>query len=309
MNTNAHTKTLILGTRGSRLALIQTEKVRSMLLRAIPGIGITIKVIKTEGDSDLSTPLSSFGGRGAFVRSIEHSLLRKDIDAAVHSLKDLPSQLPEGLVLGSVPERKDPRDALVSSNGHTLETLPTGSVIATGSERRRVQISEKRPDFRFVDIRGNVETRLRKLESEDIDAVVLAAAGMRRLGLKSRITQYIEIETCLPAPCQGALGLECRSDDSETLSMLEHIDDSDAHICVDAERIFIATLGMGCHTPVGALARFTGEKIEFRGFVYDEKKETVIRKTVSADTNTIEAVSEKMANQFISQLAEAGLEK
>ncbi len=309
MNTNTHTKTLILGTRGSRLALIQTEKVRSMLLRAIPDIEITIKVIKTEGDSDLSIPLSSFGGRGAFVRSIEHSLLRNDIDAAVHSLKDLPSQLPEGLVLGSVPEREDPRDALVSSNGHTLEALPAGSVIATGSERRRVQISEKRPDIRFIDIRGNVETRLRKLDSEDIDAVVLAAAGMLRLGLKSRITQYIEIETCLPAPCQGALGLECRDDDSDTLSMLEHIDDSDAHICVDAERIFIATLGMGCHTPVGALARFTGEEIEFCGFAYDEIKDTVIRKTVSADKNTIEVVSEKMAHQFISQLTEVGLEK
>jgi len=308
-NTNTHTKALIIGTRGSKLAMIQTEKVWSMLLRAIPDIEIAIKVIRTEGDRDLSVPLSSFGGRGAFVKSIEHSLLHNKIDVAVHSLKDLPSRLPEGLVLGAVPEREDPRDALVSSNGHTLETLPAGSVIATGSERRRVQIAKNRPDVKFAGIRGNVETRLSKLDSEDIDAVVLAAAGLRRLGLEERITQYIEIETILPAPCQGALGLECRADDSETLSMLEHIDDRDAHICVNAERIFIATLGMGCHTPVGALARFAGEEIEFRGFVYDEKKDTIIRKTVSADNNTIEEVSEKMAHQFISQLADGLLEK
>ena len=299
MNTNS----LVLGTRGSKLALIQTEKVRSMLVKAIPDIQVSIKILKTEGDTDLCSPLSSFGGRGAFVRTIEHALLRNEIDAAVHSLKDLPSQLPDGLILGAVPEREDPRDALISSNGCGLETLPPGSIIATCSERRRVQILTIRPDVTFTGIRGNIETRLRKLDEENIDAVVLAAAGLLRLGLTSRITQYLEIDNVLPAPCQGALGLECRADDSETLSLLSYIENYDIRTCVDAERSFIATMGMGCHTPVGSLAQFDGDEIIFSGFVYHENNDRVIRKTVRTIRDNIFIVCREMGENFRSLIA------
>ncbi|MFC1509044.1 hydroxymethylbilane synthase, partial [Candidatus Omnitrophota bacterium] len=241
-------KTIILGTRGSRLALVQAENVKGMLQSAFPSLDVTLKIIKTEGDRDLTSPLTDFGGRGAFVRTIELALLHCEIDIAVHSLKDLPSQLPEGLCLGAAPERKDIRDVLISTSGKNLETLPPESIIATGSDRRKVQIGYARSDVTFAGIRGNIETRLRKLETEDIDAVIMAAAGLHRLGLESKITQYLEPEIVLPAPCQGALGIECRINDSTTREILTEIDNSDVRICVDAERTFIATLGMGCHT-------------------------------------------------------------
>ena len=273
-------KSLIIGTRGSRLALVQTEKVRCMLLKAFPPLDVSTKIIKTEGDNDLTSPLSEFDGRGAFVRSIEHALLRNEIDVAVHSLKDLPSQLPQGLTLGSVPEREDPRDVIVSSDSQKLETFPAGVVIATGSDRRRIQISNIRPDIKFVDIRGNIETRLKKLDSVEIDAVVLAAAGLKRLGLSSRITQYLEPETALPAPCQGALGIECRSDDGDTISLLSAIDNEDVRTCVEAERSFIRTLGMGCHTPVGSFASIENDKVVFRSFVFHEGTGKIYRENI-----------------------------
>ncbi len=271
---------IVLGTRGSRLALVQTAKIREMLLEFCPDLQVNIKVIKTEGDLDHVSPLSSFDGRGAFVRTIELALLQGEIDAAVHSLKDLPSQLPDGLALAAAPLREDPRDVLVSRENRELESLPFGSVIATGSIRRIVQIRCIRPDITCASIRGNIETRIRKLDNEAFDAVVLAAAGLKRLGLESRISQFFEPDNVLPAPCQGALGIECRVGDCRTLELVEKIDNPDIHACVDAERIFIATLGVGCHSPVGALARTVKDSIIFSGFLAYDKENEMIKTTL-----------------------------
>ena len=272
---------LLLGTRGSRLALTQTEEIRNILLDQFPELLIDIKVIKTEGDLDRSSPLSSFGGRGAFVRSIESSLLRGEIDAAVHSLKDLPSKLPEGLALGAVPLREDPRDVIVTRNGCDFNSLSSGSIIGTGSDRRKSQLKNIRPDLIYSTIRGNVETRLRKLDDGEFDAVALAAAGMKRLGLVSRISQFLEPYMVLPAPCQGAIGLECRHNDMETRGLLERINNSEVRTCVDAERVFIAVLGIGCHMPVGALAKIDGDNIIFRIYLMYGEKEDMIRRTIN----------------------------
>jgi len=267
---------IVLGTRGSRLALAQTSEIRDMLLKFCPGLQVNVKIITTEGDLDHEVPLSSFDGRGAFVRTIELALLAGEIDAAVHSLKDLPSQLPEGLTLGAAPLREDPRDVLISREDRELESLPSASVIATGSIRRIAQIRCIRPDITYTGIRGNIETRIRKLDNETFDAVVLAAAGLKRLGLESRISQFFEPDTVLPAPCQGALGIECRAGDYRTLELVGKIDNPDICACVDAERIFIATLGVGCHSPVGALARTVKDSIIFSGFAaYGEENEMI----------------------------------
>jgi hydroxymethylbilane synthase len=207
-------------------------------------------------------------------------------------------------MLGAAPEREDYRDVLVSSNGCTLETLPPGSVIATGSARRRAQILGVRPDLTFEDIRGNIETRLTKLEHNEIDAVVLAAAGLHRLGLSSRITGYLDPETVLPAPCQGALGVECRANDSEILSILAAIDNHDVRICVDTERTFIAVLGMGCHMPVAALGRIADDEVVFSGFVFSAEKNKTFRDTIRTTRDHARSEARLMAEQFRRALTE-----
>jgi hydroxymethylbilane synthase len=292
------THPIVLGTRGSALARAQADTVARMLADAVPGIDITVRIITTEGDIDRTSPLSDFGGRGAFVRAIELALLDGDIDIAVHSLKDLPSRLPDGLCLGAAPVREDPRDVIVSADGSTVEGLRQGSVVATGSERRRVQLRRFRPDFVFSDIRGNIGTRLGKLERGSIDAVVLAAAGLRRLGLDGRITQYLDPDIVLPAPCQGALGVECRSGDSRIVSILAAIDNPDVRVCVDAERTFIATLGMGCHTPVACLAEPDGGMIAIRGFVHDAKTGRSCAHSVHATASSADNAARDLALRF-----------
>lgn len=291
-------KSLLLGTRGSRLAKIQAEEVRNMLLEKSPGLTVGLKVIKTEGDIDRISPLSGFGGRGAFVKSIESALLREEIDAAVHSLKDLPSKMPEGLSLGAVPVREDPRDVLVTRNGCELISLTPGSVVGTGSERRSSQLMDIRPGIICKNIRGNVETRLRKVQNGGFDAVVLAAAGLKRLGLLSHASQFIETADVLPAPCQGAIGVECRADDSETLKLLEGINNPDVRVCVDAERIFIATLGMGCHTPVGALAELDGEHIIFSAYAKNCENGELLRRTIRSPGTEIQDAVCELAREF-----------
>ena len=281
--------------------MVQTGEIHTMLVNTFPGLEITVKIIKTEGDSDRTSPLTHFGGRGAFVRSLESALLSGEIDAAIHSLKDLPSRLPAGLVLGAVPVREDPRDVLVSRDGKDIMSLPSGSMIATGSERRKAQIRCLRSDIIFTGIRGNVETRLRKLDSGKIDAIVLAAAGLKRLGLESRISQFLEYELVIPAPCQGALGVECRADDDETRTILSSINNTDIRTCVDAERAFIATLEMGCHMPIGAFAWIDGDTIVFSAFVAYGKKGKILRKTCrTLKKNVLNEVRE-MALQFREQ--------
>ncbi len=258
---------IVLGTRGSRLAMIQSKQVMALLQSACPEFLVEISVITTEGDQKRDKPLNSFEGRGAFVASIENALLRGDIDIAVHSLKDLPSTLPDGLMLGAAPVRETPGDILAALNGYNLNTLPPGSVVGTGSDRRKIQLRRIRSDLEFKLIRGNIDTRLAKLKSGVYDAVVLAHAALERLGLTSAITQVFSLDDCLPAPCQGAIGVECRAGDEDIIRHLQNIDNGDVRICVDAERAFIATLGLGCHAPVAAYAQISNGDIVFRALV------------------------------------------
>jgi len=285
-------KTVRIGSRGSALAMYQTNFVKATLEKQFPDYEITIEIIKTEGDIDRNSPLASFEGRGAFVKSIENALLKNDVDIAVHSLKDLPSELPEGLTLGAVPDRTDVRDVLATADGSSLMDLPAGSIVGTGSERREKQAASLRPDLEYKGIRGNVGTRIGKI-GEGYDAVMLAAAGLKRLGLEDKIGSYFDVTEIVPAPCQGAIGIECRSDDSETLEMLAAIEITDMRVCVDIERTFIATLGMGCHTPVGAYALPEDGKYRFNYYVLMDENKAATKGSILVDAeNAADAVSD-----------------
>lgn len=298
---------IILGSRGSALALAQAVMVRSMFRDRFPEMRVDISIIRTEGDVDRTSPLSSFGGRGAFVRTIEDALLRGDIDVAVHSLKDLPSTLPDGLTLGAVPFREDPRDAIVSCYGVSFRALPEGSVIATGSDRRRIQLVALRPDLVFHGIRGNVESRIRKIGTNGITAVALAYAGLRRLGVESRTADVFSTDEVLPAPCQGAIGLECRAGDAPVLTMLAAVENPAVRACVDTEREFIAALGLGCHAPVAAFAEMRGEDIRFDGLAASPDG-AILRRTITVPEGRARAEARKMADEIRNALQGAGTE-
>jgi hydroxymethylbilane synthase len=247
------------GSRRSKLALAQTRQVLESWQRRAGEAGVRLEFelreIVTKGDKILDVTLSKVGGKGLFVKEIEQALLDREIDVAVHSMKDVPAELPDGLVLGAVPEREDPRDVIVVKDGRTLAELPAGSVIGTSSLRRACQLRAFRPDLRVEWIRGNIDTRLAKLEAGDYDAILLAAAGLSRLGWKDRITEYLPVERCLPAVGQGALALECRADDEPLREWLAFIHDPVTARETAAERAFLARLEGGCQVPIGAHAR------------------------------------------------------
>ena len=246
---------LVLGTRGSTLALAQSGMVKADL--EAMGLSVRVEVIRTTGDSDQHSPLFRIGGKGLFTRELDLALLEGRIDLAVHSLKDLPTELEHGLALAAVPEREDPRDVLVGPEGAsglvTLQTLPPGARVGTGSLRRQALASAFRPDVDVVNIRGNLDTRIAKVDRGEFDAIIVAAAGIRRLGLWSRVTEALERTSWLPAPGQGALGLITRSGDAKMETILHPLDHPPSHIAVRAERALLAALGGGCNTPIAAL--------------------------------------------------------
>ncbi|MCB9745232.1 MAG: hydroxymethylbilane synthase [Alphaproteobacteria bacterium] len=260
---------LILGTRGSQLALAQSSQVARWIEAASGGaVQVELRVISTKGDRVQDRPLPEVGGKGLFTAELEAELHSGGIDFAVHSLKDLPTEMPEGLTLGAHPEREDPRDLLV---GGPLSALPAGAVVGTGSARRRVQLLAARPDLVVEGIRGNVDTRLRKLREGPYDALVLAAAGVRRLGLQLEDAAPLDPELCVPAPGQGALGVQCRDGDARVLGLLGLIDHPPTRLRVDAERAFLNTLEGGCSVPAGALAELDGDRLRLRGVLADEQ--------------------------------------
>ena len=244
-----------IGTRGSRLARWQADWVADRLRSLHPGLEVVLVEIKTLGDRDRTSPLSAIGGLGLFTKEIQRALLDGSVEIAVHSLKDLPTRGPEGLTLGAVPPREDPADALIAPVYKTIESLPRGARIGTGSLRRRGQLLYARQDLTVVDIRGNVETRLAAAHGGDLDAVVLAEAGLNRLGLSSHITQRLGPPQFLPAVGQGALGIECRADDAETRALLAPLDDPATHRAILAERRLLFELEGGCTIPLAAWAR------------------------------------------------------
>lgn len=244
---------IVIGSRGSMLALWQADHVAGELAK-LTSLEIEIRKIKTTGDKILDSPLAKIGDKGLFVKEIEFALERDEVDLAVHSMKDVPTALPAGLMLGAVLQRELPNDVLVSRNRLTLKDLPAGSVIGTSSLRRKAQLLNLRPDFCFVDLRGNLDTRLRKMESGDFDAMILAAAGIRRLGLTEKITEVIPADLLLPAVGQGAIGIETREDDNEINQLVKTLDHFPTRARVLAERALMGRLEGGCQVPIGALA-------------------------------------------------------
>ncbi|MCB9765298.1 MAG: hydroxymethylbilane synthase [Alphaproteobacteria bacterium] len=255
---------LVLGTRGSQLALAQSGQVAEQITRA-SGVPVRLEVISTKGDRVQDRPLPEVGGKGLFTAELEQALRDGGIDLAVHSLKDLPTEMPEGLTLGAVPERADPRDVLV---GSTVEALWPGAIVGTGSARRATQLKALRPDVEILGIRGNVDTRLRKLHEGPYDAIVLAAAGLARLGLEVE-GQRLDPRLCLPAPGQGALGVQCRAGDADVLGVLASIEDRATRLRVTAERAFLEAIAGGCSVPAGALATLDGVALTLRVVLAD----------------------------------------
>lgn len=296
-------RTLTVGTRGSRLALRQTELVVAKLREYQPDIEIDVREIRTEGDRRSRESIAAIGGQGVFVKEIEAALLRREIEFAVHSLKDVPADLADGCIIAAVPQRADPRDALVTKFGALLANLPSGARIGTGSERRAVQLRALRSDVEPVDIRGNVETRIRKVDEGAYDAAVLAVAGLERLGLLDRASQIFEPDDMLPAVGQGALAVEARADDSELLDLLAAIDDRDARLAVEAERAFLQRLGGGCRLPFGALAEVDGGTMRIRGFLADDAGAELFRSAQSGGEDEGSALVVRLADELLAMKA------
>ncbi|MGE5266251.1 MAG: hydroxymethylbilane synthase [Deltaproteobacteria bacterium] len=272
-----------IGTRGSALALAQAHEVRSRLMAAhgLPESAFEIVIIKTTGDMILDRPLAEVGGKGLFTKKIEEALFEDRIDLAVHSMKDMQTALPDGLVIGATLPREDVRDAFISLRHRNFEELPEGAVIGTSSLRRQAQIKRIRPDLRIVGFRGNVQTRLTKLRDEVAEATFLACAGLRRLGLASHITAAVPTDAMLPAVAQGAIGIEIRKHDAETARLIEPLDDRTTSICVTAERAFLATLEGSCRTPIAGLARLEGDTLTFKGETLSPDGRRHVASTVS----------------------------
>lgn len=268
---------IIIGSRGSALALWQANWVKSQLEELHPGLEVEIKIIKTSGDRIQDVPLAGIGGKGLFVKEIEEAMLRREVDVAVHSMKDVPVRLPHGLGISAVAERENPFDALISRNGVKLDDLPKNAKIGTGSSRRSSQLLKYRSDLQIVPLRGNIDTRIKKLDSEGLDAIILAAAGLRRMGWEDRITEVISPKIILPAMGQGTLGMETRKNDHETLAALVDLDHERTHLALDAERAFVDELEGGCQVPIGAYATLNdeGDELSVKGVVSSLDGKTV----------------------------------
>ena len=275
---------LKLGTRGSALALWQANWTKAQLEERWPGLVVELVPIKTTGDKVLDVPLAKIGGKGLFTKEIDEALLSGRIDLAVHSMKDVPFQLPNGIDFAAVPIREDPRDAFLSK-GMQIEDLPAGSKIGTSSLRRQVQLRHRFPSLRIINLRGNVDTRLRKLASGDFDAVILAAAGLNRLGYSQKITQILDEETMLSAVGQGALGIVCRSSDTATSDTLRVLNDPVTHAAVIAERGLLRALGGSCQIPVAGHAKVAGTRITLKGLVASLDGSQVIRETADGSAD------------------------
>lgn len=293
-------ESLIIGSRASRLALWQAERIAERLRAIFPSLDVRIHTVSTFGDRDRSTALAEFGGVGVFVKELERSLLDHEVDVAVHSLKDLPTMLPDGLCVAAVPFREEYRDALCTRSGGTLAELPSRPRVGTGSPRRAAQLRFLRTDIEIVPIRGNVETRIRKLHEEALDGLVLSYAGLCRLSLQSEAAEVFDPEKMLPAPGQGAVAVEARADDRDTLSRLAAIDDSQVRFAVEAERAVLQRLGGGCHLAVGALATVEANRLLLRAVLGRPDGSGVVRAEASGGVAEVEAMVALVASRLSS---------
>ncbi len=298
-----------IGTRGSKLALWQAEWVKSRLETLHPQLAVELTVIKTKGDKILDVPLAKVGGKGLFVKEIEEALLARRIDLAVHSMKDMPAEIPVGLCIGAIPERETAVDALISREDQRLETLAPGARIGTSSLRRSSQLLRARPDIEIVPLRGNLDTRLRKLDEGRMEAIVLAGAGVRRLGLEGRITQLLDPEIMLPAVGQGALCVETRIDDPEITSLVAPLEDGGTRQVVTAERAFLHRLEGGCQVPIAGHATIDKNQLTLCGLVSDLKGQTVFRKILDGPPAQAAEIGHRLAGDLLDQGAKAVLDR
>ncbi|HEY5275692.1 MAG TPA: hydroxymethylbilane synthase [Coriobacteriia bacterium] len=273
---------LTIGTRGSKLALWQSEYIRARI-EGLTGLQVDIKIIKTTGDKILDVSLAKVGGKGLFTKEIEVELEAGTVDLAVHSMKDVPTELPSGLVIAAMPERVDPRDAIVSGAGYTLDTMPRGARVGTSSLRRVAQVRALRPDVEIVDVRGNLDTRMRKAETGEVDVVILAAAGITRMGWAERITHYVPSAQMVSAVGQGAIGIEIREDDDFMQGVCAQIADPETMTCVTAERVVMRTLEGGCQVPIGAYARIVDSRLVIEGIVGAVDGSKILRASAEGD--------------------------
>ncbi|MDO8643456.1 MAG: hydroxymethylbilane synthase [bacterium] len=295
-----------IGTRSSKLALWQSNWVSDQIQKKFPSIKVTLVPIKTTGDKILDVSLSKIGGKGLFIKEIEDNLLEDKVDLAVHSLKDMPALLPEGLILAAHPPREDPRDALVSRKGILFKNLPKGAVVGTSSLRRSCQLKAQRRDLNYKDLRGNVDTRLKKLKEGEFDAVILAAAGLKRLSLGGGITEYLDL---IPSVGQGALGIEIRADDTEVKNIVSFLDHPQTRASVSVERAFLKEMEAGCQVPLGCHARFEGEKMHIESFLSDVEGETFFRRVDTVLPKEGVACAVSMAREILSLGGREILEK
>ncbi|KQQ66593.1 hydroxymethylbilane synthase [Acinetobacter sp. Leaf130] len=294
-------KTLKIATRQSPLALWQAEYIRARLQELHPDLTVELVKFVTQGDKILDTPLAKIGGKGLFVKELEAALLDGRADLAVHSMKDVPMALPEGLTLAVICEREDPLDAFVSNQFEKFADLPQGAKVGTSSLRRKSQILKQRPDLQIIDLRGNVGTRLGKLDDGQYDAIILASAGLKRLGLSERIRHCLAPDISLPAVGQGALGLECRAADSEVLALIQPLLHQETDVCVRAERAFNAYLEGGCQVPIAGYATLQNGQIHIEGRVGSADGQTLLRAELTDEASNAQQLGENLARNLLDQ--------
>jgi hydroxymethylbilane synthase len=297
-------KEIRIGTRGSALALWQAEWVKSELEKKYPGMTVSLTKIKTTGDKILDVPLAKVGGKGLFVKEIEEAMLRSEIDIAVHSMKDVPTFFPDGLHLGAITKREDPRDAFISRNKVKFKDLPRGANIGTSSLRRQAQLMNIRPDFVIHQLRGNVDTRIRKLREGQFDAIILAAAGVKRLGLAENVTEYLDAELSLPAIGQGALGIECRVDDRELNDLIAFFNHQESRVCVTGERALLRRLEGGCQVPIACYGQIRNNNLSLVGLVGSVDGKTLIKDAIEGPQSEAERLGVTLAEKLLKQGAD-----
>ena len=290
---------LKIGTRGSRLALAQSEWVKRKIELKHPEIQVELVRIKTKGDKILDSPLSRIGGKGLFVKEIEDALLKKEVDVAVHSMKDVPADIPEGLRLSVFPEREDSHDAFISKEYKSLGQLPRGSSVGTSSLRRSAQLLHLRPDLQVVSLRGNVDSRLKRMESGEMQAIILATAGLKRLGLSDKISHILPSEQIMPAIGQGALGLELRMNDDRIFKCLHFLNHEPTEVTVSAERAFLKELEGGCQVPIAACGRLNGNNLILQGMVAELDGSKIIRDEIIGERERAEALGINLAQRLL----------
>jgi len=298
-----------IGTRASKLALWQANWVKSALIEANPSQAVELVTIKTKGDKILDVPLAKVGGKGLFVKEIEQALIDQRIDIAVHSMKDMPAEIPESLCIGAIPRRESATDVLISRAGRRFAELPRGAVIGTSSLRRAAQLRHARPDIEIVPLRGNLDTRLKKLQTENLDAIVLAAAGVKRLELEHRITEYLDSEVMLPAVGQGALCIEMRQHDPVIEPMVKALDDPPSRAIVLGERAFLNRLGGSCQVPIAGHGEIISNTFQLTGLVANIDGSRIIKSVLSGAVDSSESIGINLAEELISRGADKILEQ